>query len=337
MDTATDGWTVMQNHCEQRRNSMERKTQSLRIGVIVIAAYSIAFGTHLVAQERTDIRDRLGPSPRDQQTSNQERTSELPLVQKDAYSFARTGERTLSVDARIVGGVPAPIGAYPWQVSIGLVNVPPSVGHFCGGSIIGSNWIVTAAHCVDGNTKASSIQVVYGTNFLSQGGKVAQVSAIKIHDKWNKATYDYDVAVLRTVQTIEQPAIILLDQAQAPTLFPIGVLSTVSGWGLTQEKGNISDVLQHVGVQVTSNEICNSPTAYAGSITDRMACAGFATGGKDSCQGDSGGPMVVFDRKGGFVLAGIVSWGEGCARPNKFGVYTRASEVNGWVTGAIKD
>ena len=76
-------------------------------------------------------------------------------------------------------------------------------------------------------------------------------------------------------------------------------------------------------VQIVSNKSCNGLAAYSGAITDQMICAGFPEGGKDSCQGDSGGPLVVPDQAGGFVQAGIVSFGEGCGRPNKYGVYTR--------------
>jgi transmembrane protease serine 9 len=303
---------------------------------LLFAILAVVGAAHSVSAQ--DAKERLGPLPRDQQTGRaQERELQLPAVQRDANTFVRSGERTLRVEPRIVGGAPAPIGAYPWQVSIGLADVPTSVGHFCGGSIIAPNWVVTAAHCVEGNTRPGGIQVVYGTNYLGQGGKIARVSAIKVHDKWNRTSYDFDVALLRTEQGMEQTPIKLLQSSEADILFPVGVLATVSGWGLTQERGSISEVLQHVGVQVVSNEACNSPTAYGGSITDRMFCAGFAIGGKDSCQGDSGGPLVVFDRRGGFALAGIVSWGEGCARPNKFGVYTRVPEITTWVAEAMRN
>ena len=152
-----------------------------------------------------------------------------------------------------------------------------------------------------------------------------------VHEKWVPASFDFDVALLRTSQSVKTTPIKLVNRIESSILVSPGVLGTISGWGLTREGGTISDVLQHVGVQVTSNEICNNPTAYGGQITDRMLCAGFATGGKDSCQGDSGGPFVVFDGMGGYALAGIVSWGEGCARPNKFGVYTRVSSVADWI------
>lgn len=278
---------------------------------------------------------RLGPIPKDQQNNAQERDLVLPSLQRDAYQFAREGERVVQLNPRIMGGVAAPVGAYPWQVSIALANVPTSLGHFCGGAVVNENWVLTAAHCVDGTTKPESIKVVYGTNYLSQGGEVSGVDAIIVHDNWDARSFDYDIALLKTTKPLQTASVKLVTVENAVDLVPPGVLGTVSGWGLTSEGGTISDVLQHVGVQVTSNEICNSPASYFGQITDRMVCAGFATGGRDSCQGDSGGPFVVFDRKGGYALAGIVSWGEGCAQPNKYGVYTRVSVFEDWVRSKI--
>jgi transmembrane serine protease 9 len=301
---------------------------SLILGLI---ALSLTCSTRLVAEDAASPKERLGPLPMDQREAARGRAITLPQVQTDAYKFSRSGERTLMLQPRIIGGVPAPIGAYPWQISIGLADVPPSLGHFCGGSVIGKNWILTAAHCVDGSTAPNTLNVQYGTNILSQGGKSAKVVKIIVHDNWDKASFDYDAALLKTDSALETTPIKLLTKDAASKIFPVGVLGMVSGWGLTQEGGSISDVLQHVGVQVKSNDDCNSPTAYSGQITDRMVCAGFATGGKDSCQGDSGGPFVIFDRHGGFALAGIVSWGEGCAKPNKFGVYTRVTEIADWV------
>jgi transmembrane protease serine 9 len=310
-------------------------TRRVALAVAGLAAILGCLIQPIFGQNSGGPKLRLGPTPRDQQAVQQGRAAELPLVQRDTYDFVRSGQRSLSVEPRIIGGTAAAVGAYPWQVSIGLVNVPPSVGHFCGGSIIDQYWIITAAHCVDGTTAPNSIQIVYGTNFLSQDAKIVQVQQIKINEKWDRSRWDWDVALLRTAQRLEQPGINLVQSPAASTLVPVGVLAIVSGWGVTQEGGTISDVLQQVGVQVTSNEVCNSPTAYAGAITERMLCAGFATGGRDSCQGDSGGPLMVFDRKGGFALAGIVSWGEGCAHPNKVGVYTRVSEIADWVDKSL--
>ena len=117
----------------------------------------------------------------------------------------------------------------------------------------------------------------------------------------------------------------LLTAADAERYAEVGGFAIAAGWGLTAEGTEVSNILRQVTVQIVSNQVCNGLAAYSGAITDRMVCAGFPEGGKDSCQGDSGGPLMVPDGQGGYFQAGVVSWGEGCGRPNKFGVYTRVS------------
>jgi secreted trypsin-like serine protease len=111
--------------------------------------------------------------------------------------------------------------------------------------------------------------------------------------------------------------------------------SPEAGWGLTAEGAQVANVLRQVTVQLVSNKVCNGLGSYSGAITDRMICAGFPEGGRDSCQGDSSGPLIVPDRMGGYVQAGIVSFGEGCGRPNKFGVDSNVSTIAPWVAGKI--
>ena len=95
-------------------------------------------------------------------------------------------------------------------------------------------------------------------------------------------------------------------------------------------------MLQKVNVPLVSKAACNDKAAYGGDITDTMLCAGYKSGGKDSCQGDSGGPLVVTDANGETVLAGVVSWGEGCARANKYGIYSKVSSAISWIADKMK-
>ncbi|KAJ8363226.1 hypothetical protein SKAU_G00120570 [Synaphobranchus kaupii] len=90
-----------------------------------------------------------------------------------------------------------------------------------------------------------------------------------------------------------------------------------------------SNILQKVGVPLISEDVCNRSYGY--KITPRMLCAGFHDGGKDACQGDSGGPLVCQEASGRWFLAGVVSWGIGCGRPNYYGVYTRITKLTGWI------
>jgi secreted trypsin-like serine protease len=239
--------------------------------------------------------------------------------------------RILAIEPRIVGGLPAAVGAYPWIVSLGVAGQPSSVGHFCGGALLSDRWVVTAAHCVTPNPQPDTVKVLSGTNFLATGGKESTIEKIIVHPNWDRPTFKNDVALLKLSQPLAGAVPIqVVTSATAPLAGP-GILATVAGWGLTRESGQISNVLRHVGVQIVSNPVCNGPQSYSGSITDEMFCAGFVEGGKDSCQGDSGGPFMVFSGQGGFLLAGVVSWGEGCARPNKFGVYTRLWIYSDWI------
>ncbi|MEM7345319.1 MAG: serine protease, partial [Chloroflexota bacterium] len=101
------------------------------------------------------------------------------------------------------------------------------------------------------------------------------------------------------------------------------------------------DKLRQVSIPIVSESICSSPSSYGGLLTEDMLCAGLLSGGKDACQGDSGGPLVVSEGTNGrWLQVGIVSWGQGCAQPQKYGVYSRVANLNAWVethTGPLSE
>ncbi|MBF0369789.1 MAG: serine protease [Magnetococcales bacterium] len=241
-------------------------------------------------------------------------------------------------ETRIVGGNEAESGSYPWMVA--LVNAAsPSAyhGQFCGGTLVTPEWVVTAAHCVEGE-RPNQVDVVLDIhNLREESGERLEVSEIIVHPDYSTHTMDNDIALLHLASSASQEPISMVTGDNADELTAEGVLSTVIGWGNTQGTGqaNYPDALQEVQVPLVTNDACNN--GYNGQITDNMLCAGYDDGGKDSCSGDSGGPLMVPASDGSFSLAGVVSWGYGCAMPDYYGVYTRVSMYDDWMDGYLGD
>ncbi len=272
---------------------------------------------------------RIGPRNLYPRAASLTRSSDTPLPMRDAIQAITVGKRLLALKPRIIGGEPAAAGAFPWTASLGLKGVNPREGHFCGGSFVSPNWVITAAHCVKADS-AEKIQVYGSSNELEGDGAVFPVERVIVHEQYNDETQDNDVALLHLTTPYPGRTLPLLKAADAERLARNGTFAVVTGWGLTAESGDVSNVLRRATLQIVSPTVCNSIAAYSGTVTEYMLCAGFPEGGKDSCQGDSGGPLVVASGPREFIQAGIVSWGEGCARPLKFGVYTRVSTIEAW-------
>ena len=235
---------------------------------------------------------------------------------------------------RIVGGEEAPAGAYPWMTALVANNVAPAAGQFCGGALIHREWVMTAAHCVTSGTQVdppASIDIVVGLHRLSENNGIRRdLQAIIVHPQWEPASYDYDIALLHLAQPIDGVTPVAIVQPSDAPIFAPGQIARVMGWGATAWQGTGSDVLLQVDIPIVSQQTCRDSYG-ADDITDRMLCAGLAGGGKDSCQGDSGGPLVVNDNSV-WKEVGIVSWGQGCAFPDFYGIYARVAVLYAWVT-----
>jgi secreted trypsin-like serine protease len=223
------------------------------------------------------------------------------------------------INPLIIGGSVVAIGQKTYTV--GLRNRPEDKS-WCGGSLISPTHVLTAGHC-DG---ASVISI--GSHFLS-GAKDGERIAVKKetrHPKYNSTTSSYDYSILELVSPSKYTPIRLLS-ADSETF--AGLSATVIGWGRTKEIGSQSNDLMRVNVNVVADAQCKAAGLDGPPISETMFCAG-GEASKDSCKGDSGGPLIL-ENAPGDVLIGVVSWGEGCGRAGKPGVYSKVSFVKDWI------
>jgi len=235
----------------------------------------------------------------------------------------------------IVGGIEAQPYEFPWQTSLRRKSTN---SHFCGGSIINDRWVITAAHCADGETPAI-LSIVTGDHTRNQPNDVRasrDVERIFMHPQYNSRTLINDVALVKLTAPI--PFSLDVQPICAPERNDQYAYrkTSCSGWG-TQSSGGACcpQTLRYVTMNITTNAYCN--TAYPrDNITADMICATDNTGSRDrdSCQGDSGGPLMVKESDGSFTLVGIVSWGIGCASGYP-GVYSRVSFAEDWILQTI--
>ena len=251
-------------------------------------------------------------------------------------NFERTG--LWLVEPKIVGGTEAKAGDDPWQVALLDGQKSSKNAHFCGGTRINARWVVTAAHCVDGGTQPSDVDVLAGTTNVRSGGERLDVQAIFVHPDYDTSrdwTIDADVALLHLAAPATQGGTIETITAAEDSQHGVPpTLSRVTGWGATLEGGGLVSRLRTVNLPIISRQDCNNRVVYNGEVTDNMICAGRWEGGQDACQGDSGGPLTV-PVPGGRRLAGVVSSGRGCARRLKYGVYTRVANYRQWIDQCI--
>jgi secreted trypsin-like serine protease len=231
---------------------------------------------------------------------------------------------------KIIGGEPAEPGKDPWQVALIAANGV----QFCSGSMITTEFVVTVAHCVDQSTKPEDVRVRAGTTDLRSGGSISSVVGIAVHELWNPTTHDFDIAILQVFPPPAGRAISVITPEQETSLLRDQMPLRTAGWGATVIGGPLQPLLYAVQVPFQPGDICNRPQSYGGRVTVNMVCAGYEVGRRDACQGDSGGPLTM-SHESGHLLVGVVSWGDGCGRPYKFGVYTRMSRFIGWIQSKV--
>ncbi|KAL1501839.1 hypothetical protein ABEB36_007090 [Hypothenemus hampei] len=244
--------------------------------------------------------------------TNQKTTEAVPRP----WDLERILQMNYQNPLRIIGSSPADIRDYPYQVLL-MINEVPS----CGGSIIKNDFILTAAHCIY-DIPTSHLKIRAGSSDRTTGGQMVGVKSIFYpEDKFNIDTYDYDIAILQLNQALifgEGVSAVYLPDPDYDVIQ--GEIAVATGWGQTDpDDSTLPTILQSVELPQIRTHICRN--YYGSLITNRMFCAGYKQGGKDTCLGDSGGPLVTNG-----VLLGVTSWGsEHCAQSGHPGVFTKVA------------
>uniref|UniRef100_A0AAG5CQK5 Peptidase S1 domain-containing protein n=1 Tax=Anopheles atroparvus TaxID=41427 RepID=A0AAG5CQK5_ANOAO len=230
--------------------------------------------------------------------------------------------------SRIVGGDAADVKEHPWAAMLLYRGT-----FYCGGTLINDRYILTAAHCLLSVTPYQLLAKLYDVDRTEMVTR--SIAKLYGHERFSLDTFNNDIALAKLQQPVE------VGVSFIPVCLPVlgrlfaGHNGTVIGWGKLAN-GSLAQGLQKAVVPIMTNAQCRKTNYRASRITDNMLCAGYSGGGKDACQGDSGGPLSVGDSNFREIV-GIVSWGEGCARPNFPGVYTRITRYLGWIKANTRD
>ncbi|KAM9378386.1 coagulation factor IX-like [Phaethornis superciliosus] len=249
------------------------------------------------------------------------------------FTQPRTNLTSEHSNSRITGGTLCHRGHCPWQV---LIRNSRDVG-FCGGSLISSRWVVTAAHCLD-LIRPHHVTVGDFDKYRRelQEQKIA-VARSWTHPHYDPNDYNSDIALLYLSTEVTFNRYILPICLPSPALAKLlseeGRIGRVSGWGATHPGGAALRFLMQTQLPIVSLPRCQSSTRRL--VTDNMFCAGYGSPAADACKGDSGGPFAVSYHNTWFLL-GVVSWGEGCAEEGKYGVYTRVSNYMPWIKEVVE-
>ncbi|XP_069102568.1 chymotrypsinogen A-like [Argopecten irradians] len=270
-----------------------------------------------------------GSSGSSGQISGSHITSGTPASLSGSSSIS-TGKCGISEVAhtKIVGGTIASPGEYPWQVSLRYAGQ-----HMCGGTLISDQWVLTATHCFE-DTGTSHWTVATGIHdrnhiYTSQVHRAVNVIS---HSGYNKVTHHNDITLVKLEKPIDLTSTNVRTAClpQHSEIFD-NKMCTATGWGTTFLGGQTTRYLEEIDLPIIANAQCRYIMGSA--VTNSNICAGYVRG-HGVCKGDSGGPLVckVYDH---WTLAGITSWGYGCAEAHTPGVYTRVSSFLDWINGVM--
>nr|XP_045618855.1 uncharacterized protein LOC123770744 [Procambarus clarkii]XP_045618856.1 uncharacterized protein LOC123770744 [Procambarus clarkii]XP_045618857.1 uncharacterized protein LOC123770744 [Procambarus clarkii] len=250
---------------------------------------------------------------------------------------------TLTLESpKVVSGHTPPAGAHPWMVAINL-RTKSGPSQWCGGAVLTEDYVLTAAHCVFKYPASTYLLKIgdYNTLEKEEEEQEFRVSTVLLHPEFDKGPYlNNDVALLKVMRKngmgirfgrFVQPVCLVAPRWK----YPPYLNCTVAGWGSLGITEGYSKVLQSALLPIQPETTCSADYVYGPTrLTQGMYCAGYLEGGIDTCQGDSGGPMVCYvDER--YTAVGITSWGHGCARPNKPGVYTKLTRYLQWIYSSL--
>ncbi|XP_063416940.1 chymotrypsin-like serine proteinase [Mytilus trossulus] len=250
---------------------------------------------------------------------------------KEIFSHSSEVQNVDGITSKIVGGSNADISDYPWQVSLQLRS-SGSWYHICGGSIINNNWVVTAAHCVDGSS-TNNLRIAAGMTLLSDTSRtVRTLNRVIMHPSYSgsAAGYPNDIALLELSQSLSFGANI--DAIAVPSTQDFtGSRCFLSGWGRLTGSGSSPNNLQDVEMTVISNSECSTrwSSVSGASINSGHIC--ILESGKSACSGDSGGPMTCYSGNTPY-LAGATSWGISTCSGSFPSVYARLTSFRSWIS-----
>ncbi|XP_028285049.1 hepatocyte growth factor activator isoform X4 [Parambassis ranga] len=260
-----------------------------------------------------------------------------PSKPKKAVCGTKHKKRLSIARGRILGGTSALPGTHPWMAAIYIGE-----SDFCAGSLISSCWIISAAHCFFRNPLRSQIRVVFGQQKFNVTDPNTRTFGVEDYifpeqfSVFNPTLHDIVLIKLKKQdgQCVKKtPFIRPICLPDKSTVFPDDFCCTISGWGHMFEKADGYSSLQEGGVRLISHDSCKKPEVYGNHVTHNMICAGL-NGCVDACQGDSGGPLACAKNDVSF-LYGIISWGDGCGRSGKPGVYTKVVNYIDWINSVI--
>ncbi|XP_060737276.1 salivary plasminogen activator beta isoform X2 [Tachysurus vachellii] len=246
---------------------------------------------------------------------------------------------------RILGGQVSDIKQQPWQAAI-TVYSPRTKSHnfLCGGVLIDSCWLLSAAHCFQERFTENHMHVILGRTFRLQNSSSEQIFDVEmywIHEQYNDVNYDNDIALLKLksesgICAVNTPEVLPVCLPDLGMVFPDWMECEISGYGKDKEFSPFySEQIKQGHVRLWPQEQCVPKKLSGREITANMLCAGDTRGLDDACKGDSGGPLVC-EKDSQMTLLGLISWGDGCGKKDMPGVYTRVTKYTTWISSKMR-